>query len=638
MAESILADRKIRNLTSDYLTCTICWNIFTQPKLLHCGHSYCANCLEDYVRVIHRQRDCFECPVCRHPHDIEHDSSPEAVIQALTNDTVSVSILKAIGLQDGINEEGTCDQVQVVETERDTCSSVLKPGNTFSACARHIEKPLDVYCSKHDIVVCAVCAELDHNEADCDGTSAAKVISKRLNALKCLAAQQASDASRLFECRNPDVKTVKIIHDDFQKSITEVEESFNEIYRIFRKRVESLRKKARETIDKDLSSSDVRRLQDYLVDSVKTFDTETSDANPNRMLQMISELCLVSSDLQVNIHDLAEKVKSGDLMKFAEGDLNVLDAYVSTVKQTLPDEFLSLDEIYKLEPDDKDFVVVTRSGSFLDFVENDEENAEISQQITFSARCPGEEKWMLSGVALQGNTSAVIVDQLNKKLKKFKIPEGRFLTELAMDHEPHQVCTLRESNNIAITLWDVPKVMIISTDPVLRVLKIIETDTEYIGITSHVVDSLVLASIQCRRVDVLDTRNPDGLNGKKRETIFQSSRRRSFPDRIAATANGRVMVRNRRRHEVCCFSRRDLLWSRRLKTKISDITCFRGKVFASLRDKNEVISFRDDGQGDVEYVKMRQQLTHPWALDGFKDCLIVTEDAPSDLVHVFVLA
>lgn len=633
-----MAERKIRNLTSDYLTCTICWNIFTQPKMLHCGHSFCAKCLEDYVRVIHRQRDCFECPVCRHPHFITPGSIPEDVILTLTNDTVSLSILKALGIQSESDTEGNNETIHSVETESESNDSERVPRSNFCACARHREKPLDIYCSRHDIVVCSECAALNHTEDGCERTSAAFVINKRLNALKCLVAQQVSDASKLFESQNPEVKTVKSTHDEFQKSIIEVEDSFNELYRGFRKRIESLKQKARETIEKDMSSFEVRRLQDCLVERVKTLGTETEDSNPNEILKILSDLCLASSELQTNIHELAEKVRTGSLMKYADGDLNVLDAFVSAVKQTMPEEFLTLDEIYKAEPDDKDFVVVTNSGSFLDFDDNDEESSDVSQQITFSAKCPNEEKCMLSGVAVLGNTAMVLVDQLNKKLKKFKLPEGRFLSELTLAEDPHQVTTLRESNSVAVTLWDVPKIMLISTDPVLRILKVLETETEYIGITSHVTDHVAAASIQCRRVDVLDTRITAAACGKKRETIFQSSRRRSFPDRLAATTDGRVVVRNRRKHEVCCFSRRDLLWSRRLKTRISDITCFRGKVFASLRDKNDIVSFREDGQGHVEHLRQRQPLTHPWALDGFKDCLVVTEDTPSDLVHVFVFA
>lgn len=633
-----MAERKIRNLTSDYLTCTICWDIFIQPKMLYCGHSYCAKCLEDYIRVIHRHRNCFECPVCRHLHTFDEGSTPEDVIQALSNDTVSLSILNALGIQGKPGTKGSNEQMQFTEVESDKYDSEQIQGSNFCTCARHRRKPLDVYCSKHDIIVCSECAALNHTEDGCDCAPATVVINKRLNALKCLVAQQVSDAAGLFESKNPGVKTVKSIHDEFQKSITEVEETLNELYRTFRKRVESLRIKARETIDKDLSSFDVRRLQEFLVERVKLLGTEATNTNPNEILKIISDLCVASSDLQTNIHDLAEKVRTGSLMKFADGDLNVLDAFVSAARQTMPGEFLTLEEMFKVEPDDKDFVIVTSSGSFLDFVDSDDESSEVSQQITFSAKCPDEEKCMLSGVALISNTAVVMVDQLNKKLKKFKLPEGRFLSELQLSDEPHQVTTLKESSIVAVTLWDASKILLISSDPVLSILQVLETEMEYIGITSHATGQLAAASIQSRRVDVLDIRNDEGTRGRRRETIFQSSRRRSFPDRLAATADGKIVVRNRRRHEVCCFSRRDLLWSRRLKTRISDITCFRGKVFAALRDRNDIVSFREDGQGKVDHLRQRQPLTHPWALDGFKDCLVVTEDTPSDLVHVFVFS
>lgn len=606
--------------------------------MLQCGHSYCATCLLDFVSVVQRQRNCFECPLCRHPHEMPEGSSATEVIRALNSDTVSLSILSALGIQDHSQENEYYEQVQMTQSSKHDETKDENSESIFCVCARHQTKPLDVYCSRHDIVVCSDCAAVDHNDQECDCTSARNVIKKRFNAIRCLAAQQSSDASRLFSSSNTDVKTVKSIYDDFQKSVTEVEESFSEVHRIFRRRVDSMRRKAKETVEKDKSCADVRSLQEILVEKVKSFSTETEGSNPNKMLKTISEMCRMSSELQMNMHELSEKVKSGGLLKYAEGDLNVLDAYVSTVKQTLPDEFLSLDDIDNIEPDDKDFVIVTSSGSFLDAADNECDSSDVSQQITFSAKGQDEDKCMLSGVSLIGNTAAVVVDQYNRKLKKFKLPEGRFLNELKLEDEPHQVTTLRESSEVAVTLWDVPKVLVVATDPTLNVLRVIDTDTEYIGITSYVADTVAAASIQCRRVDVLHTQNLPGNRVKKRETIFQSSRRRSFPDRLAASADGRVIVRNRRRHEVCCFSRQALIWSRRLKTQISDITCFRGKVFASLRDKNDIISFRDDGQGPVDHLKQRQPVFHPWALDGFKDCLVVTEDSPSDLVHIFVFA
>lgn len=630
-----MAERKLRNLTSEYLTCTICWNIYKDPKILECGHSYCAKCLQGYVSVVQKQRDYFECPICRYTYDINSDTNPSELVQCLASDTLSLSLLKAVGIQDDdSNKPDTTDvpdSPKLIPTED-------KHGDeeTSCACARHRDKHLDTYCSTHDIVVCAECAKENHSSHGCECTPAKRVINKRLNALKCLVAQQVSDASSLFDCENKEVKTIRSMHEEIQKSITDVEESFDEIFRCFKRRVESVRQKAKESVERDLSSSEVQRLQDYLITNIKSFAGDIADANPNDVLKMISDFCLASSDLQKNIHELSQKIKTGSLLKYAESDLNILDAFVSGVKGSFPGEFLTLQDIYEDDTSEKDFVIVTESGAFEDFGDLDHDSTDIMQQVTFSAKLTNEEKCMLSGVALIGTTAVVIVDQRNKNVKKFKIPEGRFLNSLPIEHEPHQAATLRGSSDIAVSLWDIPKILIISTDPVLNIVKTIDTNTEYIGLASHVNDCLAASSIVSRRVDVLVTNATEDTGIGKQHTIYQSSRRRSFPDRLTATKDGKVVVRNRRRNEVCCFGRnRMLLWSRRLKQSVADVACFRGRVFATIRDKNELVSFREDGQGRLEHLPTCN-IRHPWALDGFKDCLVITEDSPSDRVHIIV--
>ena len=630
-----MSERKLRNLTSEYLTCTICWNIYSSPKLLECGHSFCAKCLVDYVRIVQKQRDYFECPICRHSYDIGSDVDPVLIVETFTSDTLSLSLLKAIGVRTDDNNKS--DSIDIPDSVKYTPSDAQQDNDkTSCACARHRDNQLDTYCTTHDIVICAECAKENHSGKECQCSPARKVINKRMNALKCLVAQQVSDASRLLDCENRDVKTVRSMHEDIQKCITEVEESFNDMYRTFKRRIEGIRQKTKETIETDTSLLEVQRLKEYLVANIKQLANDSADTNPNEVLKSISALCLVSSDLQKNIHSLDEKVKTGSLMKYAESDLNVLDAFVSGLKGSLPGEFLTLQENNHDDSNDKDFVMITESGTFEDFSDMTLDCTEVMQQVTFSAKGPDETKCMLSGVALVGTTAVVIVDQANKSIKKFKIPEGMFLNMLQIEHEPHQAATVKGSSDVAISLWDVPKILIVSTDPVLVVSKEIDTSTEYIGLTSHIADCLAASSIVSRRVDVLDTSSFEDNSVGRQHTIYQSSRRRSFPDRLTATDDGKLVVRNRRRNEVCCFGRnRMLLWSRRLKKSVADITCFRGRVFATIRDKNDIVSFREDGQGDLEHLNV-QNIRHPWAIDGFKDCLVITEDSPSHVVHIIV--
>ncbi|KAK3576247.1 hypothetical protein CHS0354_027046 [Potamilus streckersoni] len=44
--------------------CSICMDSFKNPKLISCHHSFCCNCLEDYVRA-NLRNGRFNCPMCR---------------------------------------------------------------------------------------------------------------------------------------------------------------------------------------------------------------------------------------------------------------------------------------------------------------------------------------------------------------------------------------------------------------------------------------------------------------------------------------------------------------------------------------------------------------------------------------------
>ena len=52
----------------EQLTCTSCHQLFTNPKILSCHHSFCQKCLEELLQVITSQ--FIACPTCCHHTDI----------------------------------------------------------------------------------------------------------------------------------------------------------------------------------------------------------------------------------------------------------------------------------------------------------------------------------------------------------------------------------------------------------------------------------------------------------------------------------------------------------------------------------------------------------------------------------------
>ena len=51
-----------QDLTS-LLECSVCLEIFDDPRTLHCLYSFCKKCLENFVKG--KPKDQLNCPVCR---------------------------------------------------------------------------------------------------------------------------------------------------------------------------------------------------------------------------------------------------------------------------------------------------------------------------------------------------------------------------------------------------------------------------------------------------------------------------------------------------------------------------------------------------------------------------------------------
>ena len=82
-----MAQRKPENTGefNDLLCCVICFEPFTRPKMLRCGHSFCEGCLQGYYKVSQSLHTAtpgkLSCPTCR-----EVITIPEIGICGFPND------------------------------------------------------------------------------------------------------------------------------------------------------------------------------------------------------------------------------------------------------------------------------------------------------------------------------------------------------------------------------------------------------------------------------------------------------------------------------------------------------------------------------------------------------------------------
>lgn len=52
-------------ITEDFLTSSICFEIFTDPKTLACLHSFCKVCVNNLTILEGTGINSYHCPICR---------------------------------------------------------------------------------------------------------------------------------------------------------------------------------------------------------------------------------------------------------------------------------------------------------------------------------------------------------------------------------------------------------------------------------------------------------------------------------------------------------------------------------------------------------------------------------------------
>ncbi|XP_041372558.1 E3 ubiquitin-protein ligase Midline-1-like [Gigantopelta aegis] len=61
--------------TDDQISCSFCLEIFTDPRVLPCGHTFCLTCLQNHIDA-NNTDDAFMCPNCRDVVGISDNKQP----------------------------------------------------------------------------------------------------------------------------------------------------------------------------------------------------------------------------------------------------------------------------------------------------------------------------------------------------------------------------------------------------------------------------------------------------------------------------------------------------------------------------------------------------------------------------------
>ncbi|KAM9339303.1 E3 ubiquitin-protein ligase TRIM50-like [Symphorus nematophorus] len=111
-----------RQSLEDQLRCPVCLDVFTEPLMLQCGHSYCKCCVRSMTMDVLGQ---LQCPVCRCP--VDGDSpSPNVSLARI------IEALQEVSVSGGAQPE---------------------------TCPQH-HNPLSLYCEDERTVICGLCGSI----------------------------------------------------------------------------------------------------------------------------------------------------------------------------------------------------------------------------------------------------------------------------------------------------------------------------------------------------------------------------------------------------------------------------------------------------------------------------------------------
>ena len=199
-----MTEKAIKKL-DEQLNCTICFDTYTDPKLLQCFHTYCTKCLIPLVIRDTQGQFILPCPTCRQVTPI-----PPNGVRGLQS---AFQINEFISIRDDL---------------KTSLSNSTSPEDNMLYCSEHAGKEVELYCSTCNELICWKCVAKggkhhDHNydpinlafeKYKGEITSSLEPMEKQLKTIHTALEQLDTRSEEIFHQR---VNIEASIHDNINK-------------------------------------------------------------------------------------------------------------------------------------------------------------------------------------------------------------------------------------------------------------------------------------------------------------------------------------------------------------------------------------------------------------------------------------
>ena len=426
-------------ITEEFLTCSICFEIFKDPKTLPCLHSFCKDCIHNLTSKGHS--NVHPCPICREkfqlPKNGAKDLKTNFCLKNLIEFVTSTKEVKkpcSFCSLKGNNVDATarcltCNDLlcpECAEHRHRSTTLTLHHQVVFLAevnagkyhdeirskqqipCSEHQGEDLRYFCETCDVPVCRDCIVLSHQNHKCVTPS---------NARK----QMEENLKVLLNSLDQKLKTFTNAKESVVSSLNELEEGVKDVKQNLEKQtnaiikniMDSKRQAEKEFDERVQSKREILQQQEKSIQSEKKLFDET--------LMFCSNIFRCGSDIEI----LSMKTEIRERLSNLESS-NITETCKVDLKATPDIQFCNNKRCFELltrmnekrTTNAKEQAVVSQKSETADNVTKELQASSEGVQMPFFAKdevVPKKPKY--TSVAWVDNDTIAVVDQRNQKLK-----------------------------------------------------------------------------------------------------------------------------------------------------------------------------------------------------------------------------
>ncbi|XP_030837060.1 tripartite motif-containing protein 2 isoform X1 [Strongylocentrotus purpuratus] len=277
----------VKQIDKQFLVCGICLDRYKVPKVLPCLHTFCQNCLENYVPS---ESLTLTCPLCR-----QQSIVPERGVAGLQSNFFITNLM------------------EVLERPESNGGGDSPIGDQMLSCASHEGEPLTYYCDNCETAICEECTITEH----CDHSTVllANVIEEHKETLRKILEEAKTQIPQLKDAIAKVTSISSRLSEKKVKAESQISESFGNLEEEVRERKTEMIKEL-DTVH-SAKQSVLQRQRSLLEESLNSIEnncdfTEQALASDNethvllvkkQMLSRLQELSQLTMQLKPEEND-----------------------------------------------------------------------------------------------------------------------------------------------------------------------------------------------------------------------------------------------------------------------------------------------------------------------------------------------